>query len=392
MGGQGDMQSLLKAFLAAVAAAALCAPASANIRPETGPGAMTPALLNATARLIAGLPPQASSRDAHVQTAAWRQHSEFMQATWARLNSRQAWAMAAWRDAELGRSCPAGKTMMYPFSGPDFLSAHWLFPGCETMVMFGLEHIGEIPGIGAMNERELAQLLGDVRAAMGSFVERNYFITQNMARQMRTSSLRGVLPILMLSMALTGAEIVGVAPHEIAPLQRNDSQVRGPAVRRLKGVTIEYRAQGAAAIRRVHYFSVDATDRGLASYPEFIAFVRGLGLTTTFIKSASYLLHGNEFLAMRNALLDITGVFVQDDTGLPFAMLDKGAWQVQLYGRYSRPIPPFQGSFQSELNRAYGAHPPAPLPFTFGYQFRDFRDQRSNLMIAHRTSTELTGR
>jgi hypothetical protein len=150
-------------------------------------------------------------------------------------------------------------------------------------------------------------------------------------------------------------------------------------------VTIEFLVPGSTTTQRVHYFTVDATDKGLAHYPEFLAFVRNLGPTTTFIKSASYLLHGSEFRQMRSALLDISDFVVQDDSGLPYAMLDKHNWRVQLHGRYGRPIPPFGGAFQAGLDRAYKAQHPAPLPFAFGYQYHDFRDARSNLIVARRT-------
>jgi hypothetical protein len=343
------------------------------------------AKLNATAKLIAGLPGPQASQYAFARTPAWKEHSEFMRAVWAQMNDRQIAAMTAWRNAELAQSCPAGRTLMYPFSGPDFFNAYWLFPRCETIVMFGLEHIGEVPDIDAMNERAILLLLADVRAAMSSFRARNYFITGNMAKQLRTSQLHGVLPVFMLSMALAGLDIVRVVPHELAPLSRTDAAPQGKPMRDLKGVTIEFRAPGSTSTQRVHYFSVDATDRGLAHYPEFLSFVRNLAPTTTFIKSASYLLHSNKFNEMRSALLDISDYVVQDDSGLPFAMLDKRGWRVQLYGRYGRPIPPFGGAFQAGLDRAYKMQQPAPLPFTFGYQYRDFRDARSNLLVARRT-------
>jgi hypothetical protein len=380
------MNPLQNACLAFIAFAFLaCAAASANLQASHNVAALSHSKLNSSARLISGLPSSSVSKDAFAQTPAWKQHSEFMRDTWARLNSGQVSAMTTWRDAELGKACPAGKTLMYPFSGPDFFNAYWLFPGCETFVMFGLEHIGEVPDIEKLNERELTQLLADVRAAMSNFVDRNYFITQNMARQMRTSQLRGVLPIFMLSMALTGMDIVSVLPNELPPTPGTAMSLRGHPMRPLKGVTIEFRAPGSKANKRVHYFSVDATDKGIVHYPEFLAFVRGLAPTTTFIKSASYLLHRNEFRGMRDALLDISRVFVQDDSGLPYGLLDKRAWEVQLYGRYGRPIPPFGGAYQPGLERAYGSQALVPLPFTFGYQYHDFRDHRSNLMIAHRT-------
>ena len=362
--------------------ACLAAASAQSARNAETPGN---AKLNAAAKLIAGVPGPQASQYAFARTPAWKAHSEFMRAVWARMNDRQIAAMTAWRNAELPQTCPARRTLMYPFSGPDFFNAYWLFPRCETIVMFGLEHIGEVPDIEAMNEHAILLLLADVRAAMSSFLERNYFITGSMAKQLRTSQLHGVLPVFMLSMALTGLDVVRVVPHELAPLPHTDAVPKGKPMRELKGVTIEFRAPGSATTQRVHYFTVDATDRGLADYPEFLAFVRSLAPTTTFIKSASYLLHGNKFNEMRNALLDISDYVVQDDSGLPYAMLDKRGWHMQLHGRYSRPIPPFRGAFQDGLDRAYKAQHPAPLPFTFGYQYRDFRDARSNLMVARRT-------
>lgn len=342
------------------------------------------AKINSSARLMAGVQ---GSDSRFARTGAWKEHSQFMRASWERLNGRQVAAMNAWRDEQLGRACPAGRTLMYPFSGPDFLNAHWLFPGCDTIVMFGLEHIGEVPDVDTLNERALVQLTADVRKAMANFIDRNYFITDSMAKQLRTSHLQGVVPIFMLSMALSGMDILSVAPLELAPMSRGVTPAEGQPMRQLKGVTIEFLAPGATSPQRLNYFSVDAADKGLAHYPEFLAYVRKLAPTTTFIKSASYLLQGSEFREMRSALLEISSFVVQDDSGLPYALLQNQGWKVHLHGRYDRPIPPFGGSFQVALNRAYKAQDPAPLPFTFGYQYHDFRDSRSNLIVAQRQGT-----
>ena len=373
-----------KRAVAAVVVSLLACFAATTAQSARSPEAPADAKLNATARLISGLPAPHTAEYAFARTPAWKQHSEFMRTAWAGLNDRQVAAMTAWRKAELPQTCPAGKTLMYPFSGPDFFNAYWLFPRCETFVMFGLEHIGDVPNIEAMNERAIQQLLVEVRTAMASFLERNYFITDSMAKQLRTSQLHGVLPVFMLSMALADVEVVRVVPHPLALLSRADEAPAGKPMRALKGVTIEFRAPGSPTTQRVHYFTVDATDRGLAHYPEFLAFVRHLAPTTTFIKSASYLLHSNKFDQMRSALLEISDFVVQDDSGLPYAMLDKHNWRVKLHGRYGRPIPPFGGAFQPGLDRAYHAQQPAPLPFTFGYQYHDFRDARSNLIVARR--------
>lgn len=340
--------------------------------------------VNSTARLISGMPPMFSAHLEFSESSAWKEHAQYMRAAWAKMNERQVVAMSAWRDSALPKTCPLGKTLLYPFSGPDFFNAYWLFPDCETFVMWGLEHAGEVPDVEAMSERQLVRMVADVRTATTDFFNRNYFITENMSRQLRTAQLRGVVPLFMISMALSGVDILRVHPYEFPRVVRTGPMPAGKPMRQLKGVTIEFRAPGSTTIRRVHYFTVDVTDKGLAFYPEFLDLVRNLGPTTTFIKSASYLLHGREFRQIRNALLEVSGFLVQDDSGLPYAMLKSRGWQMQLYGKYDVPIPPFQGAFQVELDRAYKYQVSSPLPFTFGYQFHDYRDERSNVMVGSR--------
>jgi len=338
---------------------------------------------NSTARLISGLPPTHPGHVAFTESEAWREHAAYMRAAWARMNENQVASMSAWRDSSVSKTCPVGKTLLYPFSGPDFFNAYWLFPDCETFVMFGLEHAGEVPDIEAMNERQLERMVADVRTATKDFFGRNYFITENMARQLRTAQLRGVVPLFMISMALSGVDILRIRPYDLAPEPRT-SAAKGRPMRKLKGVVVEFRTPASPAVRRLYYFTVDATDKGLSHYPEFLTYIRSLSPTTTFIKSASYLLHGREFSQMRNALLDVSGFLVQDDSGLPYSMLVARGWQINLHGKYDVPIPPFKGAFQAALDRAYKEQQPPLLPFTFGYQYHDARDERSNVMVGRR--------
>jgi hypothetical protein len=376
-----------KSRLAALVTAFLCLLAvfgaqAQSLRTDPDLGALWKT--NSTARLISGLSPMYPAHIKFSETQAWKEHSAYMKASWAKMSEKQVATMAAWRDSAISKTCPVGKTVLYPFSGPDFFNAYWLFPDCETFVMFGLEHIGEVPDIEAMSEKQLVRMVSDVRMATTDFFGRNYFITQNMSRQLRTAQLRGVVPLFMISMALSGVDILRVRPFEFPPVVRPAAMPAGKPMRALRGVTIEFRAPGSPTIRRVHYFTVDATDRGLAHYPEFLAFIRSLGTTTTFIKSASYLLHGNEFRMIRNALLDASGFLVQDDSGIPYSYLEARGWKVQLYGKYGVPIPPFQRAFQASLDRAFKSQLSSPLPFTFGYQFHDARDERSNVLVGQR--------
>jgi len=350
--------------------------------------------VNSTARLIAGLAPTHPDHRALAEWPEWKAHSAKLQASWALLRKQQIAPMTAWRNGAVPRACPVGSTLLYPFSGPDFFNAYWLFPNCETYVLFGLEPIGTPPAIEKMNEVQLTRLLTDVREAMANLLARNYFITSKMDKQMQAEELNGVVPIIMISMALAGIEVVQISPltlarpRHAAPEPTAESAARPR--RKLRGVTIVFQRPDSPVPQRLNYFSVDASNVGVARYPQFRDYLRGLAPTTTLIKSASYLLHVSEFKKLRGLLLDVSGFLVQDDTGVPYAMLAKRGWQLSVYGRYEVPIPPFERHYQPDLAEAYFVAAPQPLPFRFGYR-RSFGDDRSNVIVAQKTPARRLG-
>ncbi len=353
---------------------------AAQLRTDLGLGAQW--RMNSIARLMAGLPPRYPAHFELAESEAWKEHAAAMQDAWRAISAGRVTAMAAWRDEAISPTCPVGKTLLYPFSGPDFFNAWWLFPDCETFVMFGLEHLGEPPDVERMSKSRFARLLADVRTATSDFVDRNYFITENMARQLHTAQLRGVVPLVMISMALSGIDILRVVPLTLKPEPLVGKRVGRSLRPKLRGVSIEFRAPGSTVVRRLQYFSADVTDQGLTRYPELMTYFRSFGPTTTFLKSASYLLHNPEFSEIRDLLLGVSGYLVQDDSGLPYGLLAERGWQVRLHGRYDVPIPPFERAFQAALASAYSEQSPQLLPFTFGYQYHDYRDERSNVMVA----------
>ncbi len=382
--------------------------AAAPMRIATDIGGMV--RINSTARLLAGLPPTYPGHFDLAESRIWKEHSVAMRDAWAKVLSGRVSAMTQWRDSAIESPCPAGNTLLYPFSGPDFFNAYWMFPACENYVLFGLEHIGDVPNLDATRERDLRRLLGDVRTSVSDLLDRNYFITENMSRQLRTAQLRGVVPLLIIPMALSGVEILRIIPHDLSYLQRERvvptgegmaktasgsdvpktmvaskaRRARQRPMRQMRGITIEFRTRGASTVQRLHYFTLDATDTGLAHYPEFIAYLNGLAPTNTFMKAASYLLHGRKFRKLSQTLLEVSDFLVQDDTGLPYNLLRSRQWDMRLYGAYSIPIPPFERAFQPMLDKDYRARRPDPLPFDFGYNYSDKRENRANVMVGRK--------
>ena len=350
---------------------------------------------NSVAYLLAGFKPSLSAHADLARRDVWKKYSSTLQTSWRRLRKKQVAPLTAWRNANLPQNCPAGTTLLYPFSGPDFFNAYWLFPECETVVMFGLEDVGGLPPVETMSEAQFGRLLAGLREAMANILARNYFVTSRMRKNLHADEVRGVLPILMISMAFSGVEIVRVAPIVLDPPAASEatppceaaSDAKTPCA--LKGVTIEFHRPGSQRLQRLHYFSVDVTNKHLAGYPQFIDYIKGLSPTTTLLKSASYLLHTSRFKKIRAAILDASAYILQDDTGIPYPMLVKAGWETRVFGRYLVPISPFEFHYQQALADAFETQRPDPLPFRFGYFKTGLKEDRSNVIIAARAAAGL---
>ena len=339
----------------------------------------------AVARLLAGIAPSNASLAELVDTTEWREHRDIVQSGWAKVKQGRGGVMARWRDDVIRAGCSGSGTLLYPFSGPDFANAYVLFPNCRNYVLFGLELPGDVPELDKLDRQGLSRLLADVRVAVGDLVERNYFITSRMSRQLHTSQLKGVVPVIIASMALAGADVRSVEPLELRSLRPDDEADQpGPKpLRKLRGVQITFQRPGSTQLQTLQYFSVDATNRGLAPYPEFLAHLRAAKPAPMLIKSASYLLQDKQFRAVRDALLDSADLLVQDDTGMPYEVLKSDGWDMQLFGGYHKPIRPFHWAYQAKLEAAYKSATVADLPFAFSYHWHG---GKSNAMVARRAA------
>ena len=359
--------------------------ASANV---PAPPAATQNSATVVAQVLAGIEPAPGDAriDRLVGSAEWQAHRDWVQARWTQVRARLA-AMSRWRESSLPLADGEKRTLIYPFSGPDFLNANAIFPDHPHYVFFSLEKPGALPDISSLNDRQMARLLEDVRIALQDIFERNYFITDYMTRQLSTPYMTGTVPVMAVMMALTGHRIVSIENADPFPeLTREYSRpdVHNRPKKLLRGARITFVRAGDASgrVRTLEYYSLDATDRALRSYPEFIDYVGRQQPATGFLKSASYLLHDEQFSRTRELLLKRTDVVVQDDTGIPYRHLTTAGWGVKLFGVYTVPIKPLEYAKQPDLEAAFrtaGSVP--PLDFPFGYRGKG---GRSTLLLARR--------
>ncbi len=366
-------------------AALVFLPALGEVQATSGDNQEFNRRATATAQILAGITPNPlePALKRFVESDTFREHQQWMTSSWNQVRGRIQ-TMETWRSHEVKIAGAQKKTLLYPFSGPDFLNAYTLFPDHGRYVFFSLERPGTIPDLESVTPVQFTQLLQDVRNAFRDIFERNYFITSYMTKQLTTPWIRGAVPVMATMMALMNRRIVRIEPLDLFPelTEAYDlPDAKRPRVL-MRAVRIEFANPGAPGTQQLYYVALDATDKAVEFYPEFLNWVGQHKPATVLIKSASYLLHDQQFAKTREMLLGAADVVVQDDTGIPYRFINQTPWQVKLYGRYNRPVRPMRYGYQKDLEAAYSSRQEqVPLPFPFGYHWRG---QQSGLIVAHR--------
>lgn len=351
-------------------------------------GVPTPApSVNGVARFMAGMDPQEQGFESFLSTPAWIDHQVFFEKNWASLATKRLNPADVWRETNV-KPDTSLTTLFYPFSGPDFLNAYLFFPDCDTYVFYSLEAPGSSPSVNDLSLSEGGALLSDIQDAMGDIFLRQYFITKRMLKELRTPVLRGNAPLILVFMARMKLEVIAVQNVRLGSdgeVQVSSFTAVGALSKRapknpVPGVRITFR-KPEGRTQTLFYFSIDVSNKGMGFHPEFLNYLKNCGEGITFLKSASYLLHGSNFSKIRESILNSTRYLLQDDSGLPYRYFGKEGWEVLLYGSYTNAIKDFNGTIQKDLDDAYKVNQPHPLPFKFGYHWYD---KHSNIQIGIR--------
>ena len=274
--------------------------------------------------------------------------------------------------------------MFYPFSGPDLLNVVTMFPGSSTYVLVGLEPVGSVPRRATLSNPKLFPAL---KASLWSVLNFSFFRTNDMAVDLKSVELDGALPLMMLFAARTGHQIQEVRYVQLSTegqLTAADSTIiRKPGPKVIPGVELTMLSP-AGKEQKVQYFSADISDWKMGTNKEAVVqYVASLGPLTTYVKSATYLMHKPYFSKIRNLILTRSNYLLQDDSGIAMKYIPAADWRFTYYGTYKRPINLFAKHYQPELTSTYTdtTNRPRPLPFGTGY---NWRQNDSNLLLARR--------
>jgi hypothetical protein len=264
--------------------------------------------------------------------------------------------------------------MFYMFSGPDFLYANAFFPNASTYILCGIEPVGPIPDIDKIPRHILPSALANLRKSLDSVLSWSFFITKNMKVDLRQMQLSGTLPVLYVFLARAGCTIDSVTPVALDRAGAFVPEAKGTT----PGVKIVF-TNSAGREQTLYYFTSDLADWAVKAIPNFGKFCEQQGNGVTLLKAASYLMHSNNFSMVRGFLLAHSKVILEDDSGIPLRFFDRAKWNLRLYGRYHGPINRFKEHPQPDLVKEDAEAKPAPLEFSFGYQWQP---SCSSLMVA----------
>jgi hypothetical protein len=258
--------------------------------------------------------------------------------------------------------------LFYPFSGPDIVYANAFFPKAKTQILIGLENPGKLPNLSKMDDHQISLYLYNLYHSLRYINQAGYFTTSQMINDFSDSSLNGIIHLLCFYISKTNNHIGKIGSVQIdhygTEKEKKNFEV---ADEYINGIKIEYFSNEYQIYKTLYYFPIDLSNGNLKDQLGFLMFLNKFGEKNTFLKSASYLLHDNDFSIIRDLILQQSGKILQDDSGIPFEIISNSGFSVQLYGNYSQTIKIFSKYYQPDLKKALNEQKNKPLPFKLGY-------------------------
>lgn len=280
---------------------------------------------------------------------------------WRELDSLKLTPISNWSKQEI----PAGKsnTLFYPFAGGDFLYANAYFPNVSHTIMIGLEPAGFIHTLDTMSKDEVFAYLSAVHKSLFFSNKYGFFRTNSMKTEFGQKLVNGTIHPVLLHIARYNYDISEI---NYCNLDTSGNIIYTGATENHIGYEIKY--TDGKSEKTLHYFSFDLYDGSMKRNQRLLPFVKKDGDNYLLLKSASYLPQYSTYKIITDFMLSQAVVIVQDDSGIPYKMLNNSDWKVSLFGDHTGNLPMFRNYNQKDLQEAYAQmNPKKNLPFEIGY-------------------------
>ena len=302
-----------------------------------------------SARFLAGLRPSPNSPlAARTNDPVWISHARYFDSIFAREENTH---LPKIRDFSEKYLTTKHDTVLYMFSGPDFLYANAFYSKATTYVLSALEPPGSVPDLERLPPGAVVAALHNVERSLGSILNFSFFITKQMKVDLHGNQVSGTLPILYVFLARSGKTIRSVAPIALDENGNAHPADEDAGKNPTRGIRITFVGDDGAE-KTLYYVSTDLSNSGVKT-SGFLKFCASLAPGNSLIKSASYLLHSGNFSAVRNFILANSATIIQDDSGIPLANYSAKKWRFFPFGRYAGPIAKFPSKYQPQYSELF---------------------------------------
>lgn len=324
---------------------------------------------DALASVMAGITPTTDTLSNVVHSQTWQKYSNTIQKNWQNKSTKFK-ILKEWASQELVRPNEIDGGCFYPFAGADILHAALFFPGFKSYYLIGLEPVGSLPPLSRMGEEELDEYFASLEKSMYHILNLSFFRTLSMKVDLtgkRAKDLDGTIHLLLVFLKQLDYNIIDIQPMTF---DRQNRLVPADTFN-TDAVRIVFTSQGGESPKELFYFSADLSDGHFGKDTPLYSWLQQQPISTTFLKSASYLMHKTYFSHIRTFIIEKSQFILQDDSGIPLRFFTNGQWHIRLYGSYTRPIALFKDWYQKELHDLYRKKENVKdLPFGIGYKYR----------------------
>lgn len=317
-------------------------------------------LLTDFASIISGIAPMKNYSEIAI-SQGWLNMKNELDSEWALVDTNKISKIKTWV-TKTNYLPKDSVTLFYPFAGGDALYSNCFFPTSKKTIMIGLEPIGSV-GKDLKADSSCLNYIKKIKKALYTSNRSGYFMTISMNAELHQNDLNGTLPLLLFYARRQGLMVSKIEYFKLDSMGTEQMATQAEAL----GVTLTLCNPDQTHKKIIQYISTDISNGGLQKNFGLQNYIKSINGKCVFLKAASYLLHQTSFSTIRDLILANTKTLLQDDSGVPFNFLNDSTWNVQLFGKYTKPIGLFAGRIQPDLKKAFATNAPAELPFRIGY-------------------------
>lgn len=252
------------------------------------------------------------------------------------------------------------KNAFYLLSGADFYYLRLFYPNAENYVMFAMEKEGNFPDLDSIDENSLQSSLSAIEEVIFNLSHNTYLFSKTMNKflnQDKTYKIYGTFPLITFYIGYFNGNIIEIK-KECLEYKENFCLI--------PGFSIQY--EDGQQIKNVYYYSKKLLPEDIQENSPLDSLMKSYKEKGLFLKAAVYLLHNQKYQNFANYLAENFQYIIQEDSGIPYRLLQQHKFNVRLYGRYI-DVPKLTGMkvpFQPDLAKDFKQNS-EKLTFHFGY-------------------------